>query len=33
VLSDLLGVDVDVVTSGGLLERDRSTILGEAIPI
>jgi hypothetical protein len=32
-LSDLLGVDVDVVTSGGLLERDRSTILGEAIPI
>ncbi|MBI2238997.1 MAG: nucleotidyltransferase family protein, partial [Actinobacteria bacterium] len=32
-LSGLLGVDVDLVTSGGLLERDRSTILEEAIPI
>lgn len=32
-LSALLGVDVDLVASGGLLERDRSTILGEAIPI
>ena len=32
-LSELLGVDVDLVTSGGLLERDRSTILDEAIPI
>lgn len=32
-LSELLGVDVDLVTSGGLLERDRSTILREAIPI
>lgn len=32
-LSGLLGVDVDLVASGGLLERDRSTILAEAIPI
>jgi len=32
-LSQLLEVQVDVVTSGGLLERDRSTILEEAIPI
>jgi uncharacterized protein len=32
-LSELLGVDVDVLTSGGLLERDRSTILEEAVPI
>ena len=32
-LSELLGLDVDLVTSGGLLERDRSTILEEAIPI
>jgi uncharacterized protein len=32
-LSQLLGVDVDVVTSGGLLDRDRNTILEEAVPI
>jgi hypothetical protein len=32
-LSELLGVEVDVITSGGLLERDRSTILEEATPI
>lgn len=32
-LRELLGVDVDVVTSGGLLERDRATILPEAVPI
>jgi predicted nucleotidyltransferase/DNA-binding XRE family transcriptional regulator len=32
-LTDLLGVDIDVVASGGLLERDRSSILGEAIAI
>ena len=30
-MSELLGVDVDVVTSGGLLPRDRSTILDEAV--
>lgn len=29
----LLGVEVDVVTTGGLLERDRGTILAEAVPI
>ncbi len=32
-LSELLGVDVDVVTSGGLLERDQDSIVKEAIPI
>lgn len=32
-MSELLGVDVDVVTSGGLLPRDRSTILDEAVPL
>ena len=32
-MSQLLGVDVDVITSGGLLERDRRTILQEAVPI
>ncbi|HLA93252.1 MAG TPA: helix-turn-helix domain-containing protein [Actinomycetota bacterium] len=32
-LSDLLGVDVDVVTTGGLLERDEDTILGAAVPL
>jgi len=32
-LSELLGVDVDVVTSGGLLERDRDVILDEAVPL
>lgn len=32
-VTDLLGVDIDVVASGGLLERDRSSILGEAIAI
>jgi predicted nucleotidyltransferase/DNA-binding XRE family transcriptional regulator len=32
-ISELLGVEVDLVASGGLLERDRSTILAEAIPI
>jgi len=31
-LTDLLGAEVDVVTSGGLLDRDTS-ILKEAIPI
>lgn len=30
-LAQLLGVEVDVVTTGGLLERDRVTILGEAV--
>jgi predicted nucleotidyltransferase/DNA-binding XRE family transcriptional regulator len=32
-LSERLGVQVDVVTSGGLLERDREAILGEAVPV
>jgi predicted nucleotidyltransferase/DNA-binding XRE family transcriptional regulator len=32
-LAELLGVEVDVVTSGGLLERDEDTILGEAVPL
>lgn len=32
-LAQLLGVEVDVVTSGGLLERDKVTILGEAVPL
>ena len=32
-LHELLDVDVDVVTSGGLLERDRATILAEAVPL
>lgn len=32
-LSERLGVKVDVVASGGLLERDRDTILREAVPI
>jgi predicted nucleotidyltransferase len=32
-LGELLGVDVDVVTTGGLLERDGNTILGEAVPL
>jgi predicted nucleotidyltransferase/DNA-binding XRE family transcriptional regulator len=32
-ISELLGVDVDLLTSGGLLERDRATILEEAVPI
>ncbi len=32
-MSELLGVDVDVVTSGGLLPRDGSTILDEAVPL
>jgi hypothetical protein len=32
-LSQLLGVEVDVVTSGGLLERDKVTIFTEAVPL
>lgn len=32
-LSQLLGVEVDVVTSGGLRERDGNTIVKEAVPI
>jgi predicted nucleotidyltransferase len=32
-LTNLLGVEVDVVTSAGLLERDRRSTLDEAIPI
>ena len=32
-LRELLGVDVDVVTSGGLLERDQATILAEAVAL
>lgn len=31
-LTELLGVEVDVVTSGGLLNRDAS-ILDEAVPL
>jgi hypothetical protein len=30
-LGELLAVDVDVVTTGGLLERDEASILGEAV--
>jgi hypothetical protein len=29
----VLGVEVDLVTSGGLLERDERTILAEAVPL
>lgn len=32
-LSQLLGVEIDVVTSGGLRERDGNTIVKEAVPI
>jgi len=32
-LSTLLGVEVDVITSGGLLERDRKAIVHEAVPL
>lgn len=32
-ISQLLGVEVDVVTSGGLAQRDRKTILKDAVPI
>ena len=32
-ISDLLGVDVDVVTTGSLLPRDRSSILEDAVPL
>ncbi len=32
-LSQLLGVEVDVVATGGLRERDRRTILKEAVPV
>ena len=32
-MSELLGVEVDVVTTGGLLGRDERTILGEAVPL
>lgn len=32
-VSALLGLDVDVITAGGLLPRDRTTILEDAIPL
>ena len=32
-LAELLVVEVDVVTTGGLLERDEGTILGEVVPL
>jgi len=32
-LSDVLGVEVDVITTGGLLERDRRSILAEAVAL
>lgn len=32
-LSERLGVEVNVVTSGGLLGRDREAIVGEAVPV
>ncbi|MBA3877720.1 MAG: nucleotidyltransferase [Anaerolinea sp.] len=32
-LSELLGVEVDVITSGGLLERDGRVILDDAVPL
>lgn len=32
-ISELLGVEIDVVSTGGLLERDADTILGEAVPL
>lgn len=32
-LSELLGVSVDLLTSGGLQKRDHTTILREAVPI
>lgn len=32
-LAELLAVEVDVVTTGGLLARDESSILGEAVPL
>ena len=32
-LSELLGVAVDVVTAGGLMPRDRGTILQDAVPL
>lgn len=32
-LAELLGVEVDVVTSGGLLERDEDTIIYQAVPL
>lgn len=32
-VSALLGVEVDVVSTGGLLERDEDTILREAVPL
>jgi hypothetical protein len=32
-LTAALGVEVDLVTSGGLLERDQRTILDEAVPL
>jgi predicted nucleotidyltransferase/DNA-binding XRE family transcriptional regulator len=32
-LSELLGVQVDVITSSGLLPRDRKTVLKEAVPL
>jgi predicted nucleotidyltransferase/DNA-binding XRE family transcriptional regulator len=32
-LATLLGVEVDLVTSAGLLQRDEATILAEAVPL
>jgi predicted nucleotidyltransferase/DNA-binding XRE family transcriptional regulator len=32
-MSELLGIEVDVVSTGGLLDRDEGTILAEAIPL
>lgn len=32
-LAELIGVDVDVVTTAGLLERDEGAILDEAMPL
>jgi predicted nucleotidyltransferase/DNA-binding XRE family transcriptional regulator len=32
-LAELIGVDVDVVTTAGLLERDEGVILDEAVPL
>lgn len=32
-LSEVLGVEIDVITTGGLLERDRRSILAEAVPL
>jgi hypothetical protein len=32
-LEDLLGVQVDVVSEGGMRERFRARVLGEAVPL